>query len=128
MKEELQTKLVEILTSVQTAVGQASDFAMAELPDIAQSYIVYGRAAYTAAMVVGLVLLMVACFAARLWVIEGGKSWSDRNEPRFFFGLFGTLGGGMLGLMVLAINASSALLVWFAPKVWLLKEIAGMLK
>jgi hypothetical protein len=128
MKEELQGKLVEILTSIQTAAGKASDFAMAELPDIAQSYIAYGRAAYTAAIVLAVVVLVAAVFAARLWAIEGAKSWSDRNEPKFMVGLFGTVGGVMLGLMVLAMNASSALLVWFAPKVWLLKEIAGMLK
>ena len=43
MKEELQGKLVDILTSIQTAAGKASDFAMDELPGIAQEYVAFGR-------------------------------------------------------------------------------------
>lgn len=39
MKEELQGKLVEILASIQSGVGQAKDFALVQLPDIAQSYV-----------------------------------------------------------------------------------------
>jgi hypothetical protein len=42
MKEELQGKLVEILTQIQSTVGQAKDFTLQQLPDIAQSYIYYG--------------------------------------------------------------------------------------
>jgi hypothetical protein len=62
MKEELQGKLVEILTSIQTATGKASDFAMSQLPDVAQSYVGYGRALYTVGVVLG-ALFLLACVA-----------------------------------------------------------------
>lgn len=57
MKEELQSKLVEILGSIQTAAGKAGDFAMTQLPDIAQSYVVYGR-------ISSFVLLVLCAMAA----------------------------------------------------------------
>ena len=56
MKEELNGKLVEILTSIQTAAGKASDFALEQLPDIAQSYVMYGRAVSVAHLLIFLLI------------------------------------------------------------------------
>jgi hypothetical protein len=141
MKEELQGKLVEILTSVQGAVGRASDFAMAELPDIAQSYIAYGRA-YTALIA----LLAVAVFCAGFWamamvsakVAAADSEFTKNKEKDEYVRRYHYFEASdifpipylpfVLGLALFFINASQLLLVWFAPKVWLLKEIAGMLK
>lgn len=129
MKEELQGKLVEILTSIQTAAGKASDFAMAELPDIAQSYIVYGRASSVIGILVGLIMIAAAAWGAHL-IIKANKGAKAYEEPiglNVFGGLGLTFIGAMGGFTAL-FSLQSALLVWFAPKVWLLKEIAGMLK
>lgn len=38
----LQDKLVEIITQLQSAVKTGADFAIEQLPDIAQQYVVYG--------------------------------------------------------------------------------------
>lgn len=43
MKDALQLKMVEILTAIQSAVGKSADFALEQLPDIAQQYVLYGR-------------------------------------------------------------------------------------
>jgi hypothetical protein len=143
MKEELQGKLVEILTSIQSAAGKASDFAMAELPDIAQSYIAYGRAYTTATAVVALLFFVLGFYvlhrvskrvaeADLLYAAElaaKGSAYCSRRQyfeardiaPFQYMPFF-------IGAMVGIMNMSQMLLVWFAPKVWLLKEIAGMLK
>jgi hypothetical protein len=124
MKEELQGKLVEILTSIQTAAGKASDFAMAELPDIAQSYIAYGRAVYTAGFVIGLILLVAIAYVGwRVHKHESRRSYYDAFNVFFPTGMAGAVVSG-----IMAISFGPLMLVWFAPKVWLLKEIAGMLK
>jgi hypothetical protein len=128
MKEELQGKLVEILTSIQTAAGRASDFAMAELPDIAQSYVAFGRV-YETLMVSVCTLVMVGIAVAtvkffRLALRPEGVL-DDMPAPFAFF--FGGL-AAVIPAILLAVHLQPFLLVWFAPKVWLLKEIAGMLK
>jgi hypothetical protein len=118
MKEELQGKLVEILTSIQTAAGKASDFAMAELPDIAVQYIAYGRAYETAWMV--LTLLAFAAGAGLLaWLIMK----KDDPEPVVWM-FFADVGLAALVLWQVKLT----MLAWLAPKVWLLKEVARMLK
>lgn len=123
MKEELQTKLVEILGSIQAAAGKAGDFAMTQLPDIAQQYVIYGRATTTIMTVLGL-MLMGATFVA------GRKAWNyflKEGDDPFPVVIVGVIGFALGGMMV-ASNGSQALLVWLAPKVWLLKEIATLIK
>lgn len=120
MKEELQGKLVEILTSIQTVAGKASDFAMEQLPDIAQSYVMYGRAINTLHVVVGLVLLAIL-----LWLLPRAVKAMDEAEvwpiPLYMMGVPSCAA-------ILLSKIGPAMLVWFAPKVWLLKEIATLLK
>lgn len=128
MKEELQGKLVEILTSMQNVAGKAGDFAMEQLPDIAQSYVAFGRAYQT---------FMVAAVAGVLLVIVLGtikffrKACTDEGvldgmPPPFAIG-FGALASA-IPFTILMGHLQPFLMVWFAPKVWLLKEIAGMLR
>lgn len=129
MKEELQGKLVEILTSIQTAAGKASDFALEQLPDIAQSYVTYGRVSSLAGVLIGTaVLIGVLLFARWLWALN--KAAGYRNEP-IGLNVFGGMTAAFVavfGAVLLISSLNTALLVWFAPKVWLLKEIATLLK
>jgi hypothetical protein len=132
MKEELQSKLVEILTSMQTVAGKAGDFAMAELPDIAQSYVMYGRAV-SIAKALCLLLMAFACFMAFLHAYRNPWNISpyscDKDKARSESNQLMMVLGAVLGcVFVFFAFASFNLLVWFAPKVWLLKEIASLLK
>lgn len=143
MKEELQGKLVEILTSIQAAAGKASDFAMEQLPDIAQSYIVYGRA-YTMAIAVVAALIFLSGFyvlhlvAVRVraadaeYAKDKAEQGANCSPRRHYFEASDLmplqLVPFVIGAMIFGLNASQLLLVWFAPKVWLLKEIAYMVR
>lgn len=117
MKAELNDKLVEILTSIQVATGKAADFAIEQLPDIAVSYIAYGRALYSIVMLFGLVAM---CLSVWGWF----RYSKNGQDVHFALGLF----CGVIGLAAFVTNLSSALMVWFAPKVWLLKEIANLVR
>src|SRR5215212_5947911 len=64
MKPELQDKLVEIITSIQSAAGAAKDFTVAQLPDVAQSYIIYGRMWNTTLAVMLVLITVVGALAA----------------------------------------------------------------
>jgi hypothetical protein len=84
----------------------------------------YGRAAITLGVVLGLVAFFAAYKLARF-----GASKSNHDEgAEQFLGILGAVAAGLIGLVLLTINTSQALLVWFAPKVWLLKELAQLIK
>lgn len=132
MNEQLQSKLVEILASIQDAARATGDFAMAQLPDIAQSYIVYGRAVAIAKaavlLLIGLVLLRYSYWAWRNPWNLSTYSW-DRDAKRSDSNWFAMILPATLGTLLCVVAVLSFdFLVWFAPKVWLLKEIAGLLK
>ena len=128
MKDELQLKLVEILTSMQTAASKASDFAMAELPDIAQSYVIYGRWTSTFFVVVSITAMLLGLYGVYMAIKEGAKPTMQQRDFIIIFGaIFGVL-ASMTGFISTMACMSSFFLVWAAPKVWLLKEIAGLLK
>jgi hypothetical protein len=129
MDKELQGKLVEILTNIQSGVGEAKDFALSQLPDIAQSYVVYGRVVYVAIAVLS--LAGAACSGA-LVVWAARHPWKGEfGEARGITNILAQVSGGICGLALL-FNAAAVLpnlfLVWLAPKVWLLKELAHLVK
>ena len=136
MKEELQSKLVEILTSIQAAAGKTADFAMEQLPDIAQSYIAYGRAWHTVSCILTLIGLAASVLIA--WSLGfGNKSAINTRKGSLYEGdwlahrVIAALGGSVCAFvmsMSFAANVGEALLVWVAPKVWLLKELAALAK
>ena len=119
MQEELQGKLVEILTQIQSTVGQAKDFTLQQLPDIAQSYIYYGMV-YSSLVIV----LSVLSVIIGLWI--GFKA--NWNTEYLTGGILSSCVLTGVGVMVFFSKISEFLLVWVAPKVWLLKEIAVLLK
>lgn len=121
MNEQLQSKLVEILTSVQAATKAAGDFALEQLPDIAMQYVMYGRAVHSVGLAAGVLLtvaVLVFYWKRRAEIFGGYEVWPI---PVLMFG-----GAGAVAL--LAKNLAPAMMVWFAPKVWLLKELAGMVR
>jgi hypothetical protein len=123
MQEELQGKLVEILTQNQSTVGQAKDFTLQQLPDIAQSYIYYGMAYSVVWTLIGLGLCYLSYFFYKK-TQEPRNSWGDDKITEGFVSAI----SGLIGVIITAGTLQNLLLVWFAPKVWLLKEIAVLLK
>lgn len=117
MNEQLQSKLVDILAAIQEAARAGGDFAMAQLPDIAQSYVAYGRVSAVAAVLAGLLVIGTALVV--------GLRVHDRSEGMVWIPVGAVAAPALLALY----DASqSAIFVWVAPKVWLLKEIAGLVK
>jgi hypothetical protein len=131
MKEELQGKLVEILTSIQAVAGKASDFAMAELPDIAQSYVVYGRAVGLFWVVFGIALIAVGLLGlrhARAYTDGQDRTYMDSFLRFMYADYAAAVLACIFGAVQLVLSVNQAALVWLAPKVWLLKEIATLIK
>ena len=140
MKEELQEKLLEILTAIQTntgkaidtgteLAGKAGDFAMEQLPDIAQSYVAFARAWETfgallwwAVFAGSVYVLAVKVFMARTWVDKYGEPPVER-----VLAAMGSVLVAVVALIAALTFTKDAMFVWFAPKVWLIQELAKLI-
>ena len=116
MKEELQNKAVEILTSIQTTVSEAKGFTLAQLPDIANQYITYGIVS-NVAYSVGALTLTAVC----LWITY---RLLKNNEEAFMYFICADIVCIAIFMKVL----EETIMVIFAPKVWLILELSKLIK
>lgn len=129
MKEELQSKLVEILTSIQTGVGKAADFAVEQLPDIAQQYITFGMVSNVVGSLLALGFSVgLGWFSYWLFTTPKGKGKYGHIEPEYGAGGAFSVIGSTIAAMIFIVGLKETLLVLFAPKVWLLMELAKLVK
>ncbi len=129
MKENLQNKMVEILDSIQGAMKSGSDFVVTQLPDVAQSYIAFGRVWLTFVVALLLIVVIAAAFVSLRYGFFGKDKnqyggWTDDRHWAALIPLMPITFGGA----ALIINLRELMLVWFAPKVWLLQEIAELIR
>ena len=124
MKNELEPKLVEVIGQLQGAVMKASDFAIQQLPDVVQSYILYGRVNNLFTLVFELALLYGCWRFYKLPVEE--ISYGDDEVAVIIKTMFsGTVGVATLILMPFTVQET--VLVWAAPKIWLIKELGKLI-
>lgn len=126
MQEQLLAQASNILQSVTDTVSKAADFASSQVPDIALQYVTYGRASTTAFIVIGLLFLLAAWWLAFRVSIK--NVYNMGADGRAFSGIFGGTLAIFAGLATVFANINSFLMVWFAPKVWLIKEIVHLVK
>lgn len=158
MKKELQDKLVDILVNIQGAASKASDFALEQLPEIAQSYVAYGRVSQSVYMALA-VLMALAGIGLLVYGLRvdrrGQRAYQaalDEQEAKlasvtdsflrltmtshisrheYPVGILWVHSGcvsAVFGFLWALIESNKFFLVWMAPKVWLLKEIAALVR
>ena len=135
LQQELLTRADTIFLSIGDVVGKASTFAAEQIPDIALQYVAYGRVISTMTVVVGLTLLIIGLWLIiRVAVQDCYKSNGEYENRRDMWSEVRTgamLVGVMLavvGFLVSAINMAKFVMVWFAPKIWLMIEIVHLVK
>lgn len=141
MQEQLLGQASNILTALSNSVEKATDFtvnaatkageiAAQQIPDIALQYVAYGRASATVielfgviTMAVGLwLIIFVACL--NKFKMADRYGWADGRIAAVFSGVLLTI----IGLTSTLGNLSEFLMVWIAPKVWLMREIVHLVK
>jgi hypothetical protein len=129
MKDELQSKLVEVLAGISEGVAQAKDFAVEQLPDVAQQYIMFGMV-WETAVLLALMAASAALATAAVWGLRRASSreakWSEK-ETGGWVAAFAVLILLFVGVKTFA-QMKPVLLVWFAPKLYLIQGIAGLIK
>lgn len=115
---------------MQTMVGKAGDFALEQLPDIAMQYVMYGRAMSLVYLIVGLVVAGAFLkYAHWAWKNPWNHCTYDRKQVRDEGNIEAIFITTIVGAVIaMGTLLSFDVLVWFAPKVWLIKEMAVLLK
>lgn len=129
MNEELQTQLAGVISALANTVQKTADFTVEQLPDIVTQYVAYGRVqatTVTVSFVILLVAFLVLLFRYGVFAQQDPDRhyWSDVRIASFWVGSTGSV----IAFLCLAITTSDFIMVWLAPKVWLLKSLANLVK
>ena len=123
MNDQLQTQLANILTSISTGIQATGSFVLEQLPDVAQQALVYGRITNTIGLVVALILLVVTISYIR-WVRRlSYNDYGPRDVPIIL-----AMMGALITTIALGAAVPATVLVWFAPKLWLLQQFSQLVK
>ena len=119
----LETKLVEILGAISDGVAQAKDFAVEQLPDIAQQYILFGRAWETIVLAISVAAVVGLVYGT----VKIAKSQNIDDSEQWVMALM-VGGAAFLSLLIAIDRLKDFLLVWFAPKLYLIQGLAQLVK
>jgi hypothetical protein len=127
MENDLKAKLAEILTGIADNVGQLKDFAVEQLPDVAQQYIVYGRVLETAVFLI-VCTLNIVMIKICIWGAKQIRTKGDNSGPLEVMSLI--LGGfaSLFLITILFCQIKPFLMVWLAPKIYLIQGISSLIK
>jgi len=132
IQTELLRRADSIFDSVAQTVNQAKDFAAEQIPDIALQYVSWGRGYLTAYMVIATILLIVGIYwLIRISILNSRNLPNDRDNEPHTVRIFAGLGGGIMILVstiTILVTLKEFMMVWFAPKVWLITEIVKLVK
>lgn len=123
MQEEIFRRIDGIFSAIASTVERAGQFAAEQLPDIALQYVAFGRAHSTLTIALSVLIPVLCWFFTTRFI----KTHEDpfNTEPGFVYVAVSLIATGV-SMMAFFINIKEFLLVWFAPKVWLIMEIAEL--
>lgn len=107
------------LDKIGDGVGKVSQIAYDQAIEIAQQYIIFGTVYLTCVVIFGVLLTGLAC-----WLLSK-VSFSDEITILHLFG--GALTGA-LGLIAFFTNFKDMVMVWAAPKMWIILQLAELAK
>jgi hypothetical protein len=135
MQQALLDRADAVMSSISGAVSKASDLAVEggkavadQVPEVAMQYVMYGRAVSTVTEVLALFGLWF--FGYKMfsqWGLINTKNFEGESFERIIFVVAGGA-GGVVSFMIAVGNLKELLMVWFAPKVWLLLELVNLVK
>lgn len=133
MNEELQKHAADLLLMLKSGIEKGTQLAGEKLPDLAYQYVLWGRAYVTIGF-----LTIGALTGFCLWVfyqnaVNNRWNLKEKYHPdewsagRVVLAIVTGIPGALLFIATMDI-LSKFIMVWFAPKIWLLQEIAKVLK
>jgi hypothetical protein len=125
MNEQLQKQLAEYLAALSATVKSGSDFVLEQAPLLVQEKVVYGRVIETALLIAG---VGAVCFA--VWVFKKGWTYeadSYMDDTRLMLTIPAVI-GGVVATIATVTQMSAVAMVWFAPRLYILEWVVGMVR
>lgn len=126
LQQELLNRADTIFNSIGAAVGKASTLAAEQVPDIALQYVAYGRLYLTLIMSGAILVFLLSVVAVSIATYKNSKSreFLDYTIPVYFVSVITT----MFSVTAFFHNLKETVMVWVAPKIWLMTEIVHLVK
>ena len=125
MPKEIEQKLLEqasgILEAITTAVGQAKDLAIEQLPDIAYQYIAFNRAYLTTVFVLATVISILLITWA--WYKETHCESHSSGQYAFIVAF-----PVIISVISSLYTMKMVFMVWLAPKIFLIEQLVNLIK
>ena len=129
MQQELLNRADTIFETLKQGAIVAKDFAMEQLPDIAMQYIVFNRAYLSFLIILPLFFALFVWASYTHWCkAEKNYQGYDFSFPMFFFFVTGlaSLIGTVVSFISVMVHFKDFLMVWFAPKIFLIQTITEL--
>jgi hypothetical protein len=133
IQQELLQRADSIFAYIGEAAAKAADFAGQQIPDIAYQYIAYNRMYLSLVVGTAILAIIVQQTVAITWarraikIAKASKEWIDESWYWFMYGmtsLFVCAGS----FIIIANNFKDLIMVWVAPKIFLIEHIVRIVK
>jgi len=127
--DALKQALVDIINGTVRTAGDAKDFVLAQVPDVIQQLVIFHTIWYAVAAA----FLLLAGVASGILFIKYVKPFYnaiDKNtdEPFAIISVVAWFAGTIGVLTACAFNTYNFLMVYFAPKVWLIHYAVSLVQ
>lgn len=126
MQVELLQRADAIFAKIAEAATAATDFAAAQLPDIAYQYIAFNRVYLTFIVVFCSIVLLVQQTLSIRNILKA-KGYKDKDTAWMVY-VMTTFITGTLSLPFVLYNLKAFFMVWFAPKIFLITNIVQLVR
>jgi len=131
MQQEMINRADAIFASVGDVVSKAVEFGKEQIPDIAMQYVLFHRV-YSTSIIVGSCFLLLL----GLWLIINVAVRNTFKFPENMYIWDGSRAAAMScgiiisvpSIITIFLQFKGFLLVWFAPKIFLIQSLVGLAK
>lgn len=137
----LSVALAQVIQTTQEGLQAGVDFLKAEIPDVIRQLLIFKTVELAVYVSLGILCLLTVAVYWYAFITapdrdkdgKGHDNWwwdgvADRSEASCVIGAFGTLILGIAGLCAIFANMAELLMVYLAPKVWLVQYAASLVK
>jgi len=121
-KVKLEESASELMQLVTQTTKQGIDFASEQAPLLFQEILVFGRVYYTCALLSG-VLLGIVSLGCMAYILRQ----KEEGEIKCLKMILPVILGATPALIIVCANFAGFIEVWFAPRLYILDQIKGLL-